>query len=36
MPCIAKDWKVSDDGKVVTIFLRKGHEVVRRAALHGG
>ncbi|HEX7549459.1 MAG TPA: ABC transporter substrate-binding protein [Candidatus Methylomirabilis sp.] len=24
MPCVAKDWKVSDDGKVVTIFLRKG------------
>jgi len=24
MPCIAKDYKVSDDGKVVTIFLRKG------------
>jgi peptide/nickel transport system substrate-binding protein len=24
MPCIAKDYKVSDDGKVITIFLRKG------------
>ena len=24
MPCVAKDWKVSDDGKVVIIFLRKG------------
>jgi len=24
MPCIAKDYKVSDDGKVVIIFLRKG------------
>jgi peptide/nickel transport system substrate-binding protein len=26
MPCVARDWKVSDDGKVVTIFLRKGHK----------
>ena len=25
MPCIAKDYKVSDDGQVVIIFLRKGH-----------
>ena len=25
MPCIAKDWKVSDDGRSVTIHLRKGH-----------
>ncbi len=24
MPALAKDWKVSDDGKVTTIFLRKG------------
>lgn len=24
MPCIAKDWKQSDDGKTVTIRLRKG------------
>src|SRR5204862_355940 len=24
MPCIAKDWKQSDDGKTVTISLRKG------------
>ena len=24
MPCVARDWKVSDDGKVVIIFLRKG------------
>lgn len=24
MPSLAKDWKVSDDGKVTTIFLRKG------------
>jgi peptide/nickel transport system substrate-binding protein len=24
MPCVAKDWKVSDDGKVITILLRKG------------
>src|SRR5215510_5906732 len=24
MPCIAKDWKLSDDGKSVTIHLRKG------------
>ena len=26
MPCIAKDWKVSDDGRSVTIHLRKGHK----------
>ena len=26
MPCLAKDWKVSDDGKVVIIYLRKGHK----------
>ena len=25
-PCVARDWKVSDDGKVVIIFLRKGHK----------
>jgi peptide/nickel transport system substrate-binding protein len=25
MPCVARDWRVSDDGRVVTIFLRKGH-----------
>jgi peptide/nickel transport system substrate-binding protein len=25
MPCIARDWRLSDDGRVVTIFLRKGH-----------
>ncbi len=24
MPCVAKEWKISDDGKVVIIFLRKG------------
>jgi peptide/nickel transport system substrate-binding protein len=24
MPCIAKDWKVSDDGRIVAILLRKG------------
>src|ERR1700675_4307251 len=24
MPCVAKDWKQSDDGKSVTIHLRKG------------
>ena len=24
MPCIAKDWKVSDDGKIIAITLRKG------------
>ena len=23
-PCLAKDWRLSDDGKVMTIFLRKG------------
>ena len=23
-PCLAKDWRLSDDGKVCTIFLRKG------------
>ena len=26
MPCLAKDWKVSDDGRVVAITLRKGHK----------
>ena len=26
MPCVAKDWKVSDDGRVVVITLRKGHK----------
>jgi peptide/nickel transport system substrate-binding protein len=26
MPCVAKDWKVSDDGRVVAITLRKGHK----------
>jgi len=26
MPCLAKDWKVSDDGRVVVITLRKGHK----------
>jgi peptide/nickel transport system substrate-binding protein len=25
MPCLARDWRLSDDGKVTTIFLRKGH-----------
>ncbi|RPI10082.1 MAG: ABC transporter substrate-binding protein [Zetaproteobacteria bacterium] len=25
MPCLARDWRLSDDGKVMTIFLRKGH-----------
>ena len=24
MPCVAKDWKVSDDGRVVAILLRQG------------
>ena len=24
MPCVAKDWKISDDGKVISIALRKG------------
>ena len=24
MPCVARDWRLSDDGKVCTIFLRKG------------
>jgi len=24
MPCIARDWRLSDDGRVCTIFLRKG------------
>jgi len=24
MPCVAKDWKVSDDGRIVAILLRKG------------
>ena len=24
MPCVARDWKVSDDGRAVTIYLRKG------------
>jgi len=24
MPALAKDWKVSDDGKTITIYLRKG------------
>jgi peptide/nickel transport system substrate-binding protein len=24
MPCTAKDWKVSDDGRVIAILLRKG------------
>ncbi len=36
MPCLAKDWKVSDDGRVVVITLRKGHQVVRRPAVHRG
>ena len=26
MPCLARDWRLSDDGKVTTIFLRKGHK----------
>jgi peptide/nickel transport system substrate-binding protein len=26
MPCLARDWRLSDDGKVMTIFLRKGHK----------
>jgi peptide/nickel transport system substrate-binding protein len=26
MPCLAKDWKVSDDGRVIAITLRKGHK----------
>ena len=26
MPCLARDWRLSDDGKVCTIFLRKGHK----------
>ncbi|MGH7263425.1 MAG: ABC transporter substrate-binding protein, partial [Candidatus Rokuibacteriota bacterium] len=24
MPCVARDWKLGDDGKTVTIWLRKG------------
>jgi peptide/nickel transport system substrate-binding protein len=24
IPCLARDWKVSDDGKTTTIYLRKG------------
>ena len=24
MPCVAKGWEVSDDGRTITIFLRKG------------
>jgi peptide/nickel transport system substrate-binding protein len=24
IPCLARDWKISDDGKTTTIFLRKG------------
>ena len=24
MPCVARDWKLSDDGRAVTIYLRKG------------
>jgi peptide/nickel transport system substrate-binding protein len=24
MPCLAKDWKISDDGKIISITLRKG------------
>ena len=34
-PSVAREWKVSDDGKTVTLFLRKGDAVVRRPALHG-
>ncbi|MBI3084837.1 MAG: twin-arginine translocation signal domain-containing protein [candidate division NC10 bacterium] len=26
MPCLAWDWKVSDDGRVIAILLRKGHK----------
>jgi len=26
MPCVAKDWKLSDDGKAIAITLRKGHK----------
>ncbi len=26
MPCLARDWRLSDDGKVCTIFLRQGHK----------
>ncbi len=26
MPCLARDWRLSDDGKICTIFLRKGHK----------
>jgi len=26
MPCLSRDWRLSDDGKVTTIFLRKGHK----------
>ena len=25
-PCVAREWKLSDDGKIVTLYLRKGHE----------
>ena len=24
VPCVTKDWRVSDDGKTITIYLRKG------------
>ena len=34
IPSLARDWKVSDDGKTTTIYLRKGCEVVRRQAVH--
>ncbi|HWT80542.1 MAG TPA: ABC transporter substrate-binding protein [Candidatus Methylomirabilis sp.] len=25
MPCVARDWKMSDDGRIVAILLRTGH-----------
>jgi peptide/nickel transport system substrate-binding protein len=25
MPCVARDWKMSDDGRIIAILLRKGH-----------
>ena len=35
VPNIARGWEVSRDGKVTTLLLRRGHEVVRRPAVHG-
>ena len=33
-PCVAREWKQSDDGKSVTISLLEGHEVVGRHTVH--